>query len=719
MSDSAKSEGKRAGGIGVAVGLVGIVMMLILPIPPVLLDVLLAVSITISLLIFLMAVNFDNPLEFSTFPSVLLVATMLRLGLNVASTRLILLHGHEGPDAAGSVIEAFGAFVVGGSYVVGVIVFVILVVINFKVITAGASRIAEVAARFTLDAMPGKQMAIDSDLAGGHITEQEARKRRQAVFDEADFYGAMDGANKFVKGDAVAGLVVTIVNVVGGIVIAVGQRDMSIADAAETYTLLTVGDGLVSQIPALLVSIAAGIIASRTSTGTDLGSTLVWQFLRRPTPLYIGGGSLIALALVPGMPTLSFLGLGVLCIVFGRRATTRQDEAPPGEETPESKEKDDEPPLADLLHVDLLALEVGFDLVPLVDRNRGGELIQRIAGIRKQLCPELGVVVPPVHIRDNLQLASSKYRLLLSGTSIGEGLVRMGRLMAIRVSTSGPKVDLKGERCEDPAFGMPAVWIPSGDRERAELLGFTVVDPATVITTHLTELLKSHSADLLGRTEAQELLDAFAFTHSKLVEEVIPNLLPLGEVIKILKNLLREGVSIRDLRTILEAVADHATTVKNTDALTEYVRTTLARQLTAHYVDAEGNLAALLLAPDVELALRGRSVGGGPTAAAGAGAASRMGGDAGAATAGHDPNGGLGGRGPDPTLVPRVIGGLEQAIAGLGAAAVEPLVITAPDIRRTVALLAARHAPGLAVLSFNEVDPKVTVNTVGIVKLAA
>jgi flagellar biosynthesis protein FlhA len=666
----------------VAIGLVAIVLMLIVPLPSVLLDVLLTFSITIGLLVFLLAVNFGDPVEFSSFPSVLLVSTMLRLSLNIASTRLILLRGHEGPDAAGHVIQAFGAFVVGGSYVVGIIIFLILIVINFKVITAGAGRIAEVAARFTLDAMPGKQMAIDNDLANGHISEADARTRRKAIADEADFYGAMDGANKFVKGDAVAGLIITAINIVGGIIIGVAQQHLSFGTAAETYTILTVGDGLVSQIPALLTSTAAGLIASRTATGEDLGTTLLRQLLGRPEPLTVAGIALGGIALAPGMPTLAFLGLSGGCFVLASRATKRAKEPTKAEEP--KKPTDDETPIHDLLEVKILSLEVGFDLVPLVDRNRGGDLLKRIASVRRQLVPELGMVVPPVHVRDNLKLASGDYRLLLSGQPIGEGSLRPGRLLAVNPGGLGRVGELKGERTTEPAFGMPAIWIASGDRERAELLGYTVVDPATAAATHITELLRRHAADLLGRSETQELLDALARTQSKLVEEVVPTLMPLGELIKVLRNLLREGVGIRDLRTILEAVADHAATVKDPDVLTEFVRERLARQITARFADDRGQISAMVLGPDVEAALRGRSGPGNDAAA----------------------------------LVPRITRGLELAIAGVKGGG-EPLLLVAPDLRRSVAALAARHAPGLAVMSLRELDARTKVTTTGIVKLAA
>ena len=662
--DSASQKGTSTSR-AFALGLLGVVMMLILPVPAGALDVMLALSITTSLVVFLLAIHFGDPVDFSTFPSVLLVATTLRLSLNIASTRLILLNGHEGPDAAGSVIQTFGQFVVGGSYVVGIIVFLILVIINFKVITAGAGRISEVAARFTLDAMPGKQMAIDNDLANGHITEVEARKRRKKISDEADFYGAMDGANKFVKGDAVAGLIITAINIIAGIIIGVAQNGLSLADAAETYTILTVGDGLVSQIPALLVSTAAGLIASRTASGQDLGSSLIIQVLGRREPLLLAGVALVGLSLFPGMPTFSFMLLGGGCFYMARRAHQKQKEAEllASGAIPQAKAEsaDEEAPLHELMAVDLLALEVGFDLVPLVDKKRGGELLKRIGQIRRQLAQELGVVVPPCRVRDNLQLRPGEYRLVMSGTPIGGGELQNGRLLAI--DPGGASRGLKGIQTKDPAFGMPALWIPTGDKDRAEILGYTVVDPATVAATHLTEMMRQNAAEFLGRLEAQELIDAFAINNAKLVEEVIPTLLPLGEVIKVLKNLLTEGISIRDMRTILEAVADHAGQTKDTDQLTELVRQRMSRALTARY-SVDGDVHALVMDPSAENVFRARPAG--PESAPSV----------------------------DPTMLPQVINGLERAIGSLASVPSEPLLLTSPDVRANVANLAARHAPG-------------------------
>ena len=695
MSEPKSNTESLAGSRVFALGLVGVVIMLLVPVPAILLDVLLTFSVTISLLVFLLAINFGDPVEFSTFPSILLVATTFRLSLNIASTRLILLKGHEGPDAAGNVISAFGQFVVGGSYVVGIIIFLILVLINFKVITAGAGRISEVAARFTLDAMPGKQMAIDNDLANGHITEAEARKRRTKVSDEADFYGAMDGANKFVKGDAVAGIIITAINIIAGIIIGVAQNDLSLAEATETYTILTVGDGLVSQIPALLISAAAGLIATRTASGDDLGNTIRLQVLARREPLLLAGVVLVGIALLPGMPTFTFLALSGGCFFLASRAkeyeaaaVAREAAADSAAEGPATKKDTAEPSMAELMAVDLLALEVGFDLVPLVDKTRGGELLKRIAQIRKQVAQELGVVVPPVRVRDNLQLPSNAYRLVLSGTSVGQGNLRMNRMLAI--DPGGATGKLKGEKTTDPAFGMPAYWIASGDADRADIFGYTVVDPATVAATHLTELIRVNAGEFLGRLEAQELVDEFTEVNPKLVEELIPTIMPLGEVIKVLKNLLEEGVSIRDLRTIFESLADHGSTVKDAEQLTELVRQRLSRALTARFADPSGSMHALVLDPQVERVLRGQGL-----------------------------EDGQGSAFVDPTMIPRIVAGLERALGSLANVPNEPLVLTSPDIRRTFAALASRHAPGLAVLSFREVDARATVKTAGVVKLAA
>src|SRR5689334_3571161 len=572
----APAAGAPTGELVIPLALVAVVVIMVIPLPPLLIDLLLAVSISLALIILLVSMYAQQALEFSTFPSVLLVVTLFRLALNVASTRLILLHGNEGSSAAGHVIQAFGNFVVGGSYVVGFVVFLILVVINFAVITKGAGRIAEVAARFTLDAMPGKQLAIDADLNSGLITEKDARARRRAIEEEADFYGAMDGASKFVRGDAVAGLVITAINILGGFFIGVVQQGTDIETAAHTYTILTIGDGLVSQLPALLVSTAAGIVVTRATSGADLGSEVTAQLLMSPRVLWIVTAILGGFAVLPGLPFLPFIalagatgGLAAAGRGAGTRAVGGADAGPPAlvpkEEKPES-----------LLALDLMELEVGFELVPLVDPaagRPGGDLVERIRTLRRQLAQEMGFIVPPIHIRDNLQLKPSEYVIVLKGVEVARGEIRGGCSLAINPGTAVATVP--GVPTREPAFGLEALWIASHDRERAQLAGYTVVDAATVVITHLTEVIRRHAYELLGRQEVQQLLDAMAKSKPKVVEELVPQQLSVGGVQKVLQNLLREGISIRDLLTVLETLADHAGRTKDGDVLTEYVRQAL------------------------------------------------------------------------------------------------------------------------------------------------
>ena len=582
---------------------VGILMLMILPLPPLALDLLLALSISMSLVVLLTAAHIVRPLEFSVFPSVLLVLTLFRLALNVASTRLILLNGAEG-DGAGAVISTFGSFVVGGNTVVGVVIFLILVLINFAVITKGSGRIAEVAARFTLDALPGKQMSIDADLNAGLIDQAEAGARRVEVGREADFYGAMDGSSKFVRGDAVAGLIITAINIIGGLVVGVAQKGMSFGEAAQTYSVLTVGDGLVSQLPALLISTAAGVIVSRAAGASRLGDEVSGQLLRQPVVLWLAAVIVGALALVPGMPLLAFAPLAVALGYFARRALAGGADASSGEEgSAEDGAAPKDEPLAELLAVERLQLEVGYQLVSLVDGARGGSLPERIVGIRKLIARELGVVVPPIHVRDNLDLAPGDYRLLLSGAPIGNGSIRAGRLLAMGPDGVAEKVE--GEPTREPAFGLDALWIDPALERRAQTAGYTVVDPTSVIATHLTELLRANAAELLGRQELQELLDVVSERTPRVVEELIPKLLSTGEVIQVLRRLLEESVSIRDLRTILEALADHAATSRNVFALTELVRRRLANQISASLADADGVIHAALPDRAMEDVLRG------------------------------------------------------------------------------------------------------------------
>jgi flagellar biosynthesis protein FlhA len=588
------------GEVLVPLTLVATVVIMVVPLPPVLIDLLLALSISLGLTVLLVALYIQQPLQFSTFPSVLLVVTLFRLALNVASTRLILLHGAEGPGAAGHVIQAFGNFVVGGSYVVGVVVFLILVVINFAVITKGSIRIAEVAARFTLDAMPGKQLAIDADLNSGLITEREARARRRAIEEEADFYGAMDGASKFVRGDAVAGLVITAINIVGGFFIGVVQQGTDVQTAAQTYTILTVGDGLVSQIPALLISTAAGIIVTRAASEADLGTAVTGQLFASPRVLWAVSAILGAFALLPGLPFLPFVVLaGAAGTLAAQGGLAPRPAEGPGGGGPPAPPRAAERPEA-LLALDMMELEVGFELVPLVDAGRSGsgDLVERIKALRRQLALEMGFIVPPIHIRDNLDLKPNAYLILLKGNEIARGEVRPGAFLAINPGTVTAPVP--GIATREPAFGLDALWVAAAERERAQLAGYTVVDAATVVVTHLTEVIRRHAHELLGRQEVQQLLDQVAKTRPKVVEELVPQQLSLGGVQKVLQNLLREGIPIRDLQTILETLADHAPRTKDPEVLTEHVRQALGRAITRKLLGPDGTLAVVTLGAALE-----------------------------------------------------------------------------------------------------------------------
>jgi flagellar biosynthesis protein FlhA len=606
---AAPTAPKPAGLLSVATGesilplaLVGIVVIMVVPLPAAMIDVLLALSIAIALIILMVGLYLREPLEFSTFPSVLLVVTLFRLSLNVASTRAILLYGSEGPGAAGHVIQAFGRFVVGGNYVVGLVIFLILVVINFSVITKGAGRIAEVAARFTLDAMPGKQLAIDADLNSGLINEQEARKRRRTIESEADFYGAMDGASKFVRGDAVAGLAITAINIIGGFFIGVVQQGVQWQEAAQTYTMLSIGDGLVSQLPALLISTAAGIIVTRAASGADLGTDVGGQLLDSPRVLWMVSGILGAFALVPGLPFMPFIVLAGATAALATNATTLLAPALTASGEPVVAARMDDRPET-LLPLDLMELEVGFELVSLVDGsgNEGGDMVDRIRTVRRQLALEMGFIVPPVHIRDNLQLKANTYVVLLKGNEVARGEVRAGCYLAVCAGT--PTSSVPGVATVEPAFGMDALWVSAQDRERAQLAGYTVVDGATAIITHLTEVIRRHANELLGRQEVQQLLDALAKSRPKVVEELVPQQLSVGGVQKVLQQLLREGVSIRDLSTILETLADVAPRTKDPDALTDAVREALGRQITKHLTSPDNEVAIMTLAAPVERSL--------------------------------------------------------------------------------------------------------------------
>ncbi|MFZ2853547.1 MAG: flagellar biosynthesis protein FlhA [Rhodocyclaceae bacterium] len=591
-----------------------ILAMMVLPLPPFALDVLFTFNIAISVVVMLVAMNVMRPLEFSIFPTVLLVTTLLRLSLNVASTRVVLLQGHTGPDAAGKVVEAFGHFLVGGNYAVGIVVFMILVIINFVVITKGAGRVAEVGARFTLDAMPGKQMAIDADLNAGLIGEDEARRRRKEVSQEADFFGSMDGASKFVRGDAVAGIMIMLINVVGGLIVGVLQHNLDIATAAKVYTLLTIGDGLVAQIPALIISIAAGMVVTRVGDDQDISAQFTAQLFSNPRVIGLTAAIVGFLGLIPGMPNFVFItlasALGVLAWKLDQR---KHDVAPlPVSVAPVPAPETQEASWADVVPLDVLGLEVGYRLIPLVDKAQDGELLRRIRGIRKKFAQEVGFLVSPVHIRDNLELKPNAYRILLKGVEIGQGEAFPGNLLAINPGRVAGT--LHGVATVDPAFGLPAIWIEPALRDQAQAFGYTVVDPSTVTATHLNHLILSNAAQLLGRQETQALLDHLAKEMPKLVEDLVPKVLPLGVLQKVLQNLLEEGVPIRDMRTIIETLAESATRTQDPEALTAQVRVALGRSIVQQLYPSGTEIQVMSLDPQLERVLLQAVAGSGESA---------------------------------------------------------------------------------------------------------
>jgi len=666
------SEITGSGSALMAVGVVGILMVMIIPLPTWMLDILLSVSIMTSIVILLMSMYVTKPLDFSAFPSVLLVVTLLRLSLNVASARLILLHGSEGTGAAGQVIKAFGTFVVGGNYVVGFIVFSVLVLINFVVITKGATRVAEVAARFTLDAMPGKQMSIDADLNTGLITDSQARKRRQEIENEANFYGAMDGASKFVRGDAIAGIIIVLVNLIGGLIVGVLQQNMAVVDAARTYSLLTIGDGLVTQIPALVVSTAAGMLVTRTAGSSDLGDQMKAQVFGQPKAIAIASVMLFTFALIPGMPKMAFM-----IVAFGT-AFMAWNLLRKGSPEAETEEEEIAVPAAaepqDLITpVDPMGLEVGYGLIPLVDASQGGELLQRIKALRKQMASEMGFIVPSIHIRDNLQLRPNEYAVMIKGVEVAKGELLAGHYMAITPEDPGPEI--KGIRTKEPAFGLPAVWVAEEDRETVLASGLVVVDAATVITTHLTELIKNHVDELLGRMEVQTLIDGLTNMYPKIVEEIVPKTVPLGVLQKVLQRLLRERVSIRDLITIIETLADYVPMTKNADILVGYVRQALSRSITRQYMDEESNVVVMMVSPDVEEAI-GKSV-------------QHMEYESFVT--------------PDPNMASRLIGNIQNGISLCTSRGIQPILLSSPNVRIHLRKIVERFFPNVVILSHNEI----------------
>ncbi|PIX96161.1 MAG: flagellar biosynthesis protein FlhA [Hydrogenophilales bacterium CG_4_9_14_3_um_filter_63_34] len=673
--------------LGAPILVVMILAMMVLPLPPFLLDLLFTFNIALAMMVLLISLYTLKPLEFSVFPTVLLLTTLLRLSLNVASTRVVLLHGHTGPDAAGKVIEAFGQFLVGGNYTVGLIVFIILVLINFMVITKGAGRIAEVSARFTLDAMPGKQMAIDADLNAGLIGEDDARHRRAEIAQEADFYGSMDGASKFVRGDAVAGIIIMLINIVGGLIVGVAQHGLDLATAANNYTLLTIGDGLVAQIPALVISTAAGIVVSRVSSEEDLNQQILSQMFGRPQAIFLTAGILALMGLIPGMPHTAFLLIGGALAGAGYLLLQRaraEAEAAPVAAGPAQPEAPAEVNWDDVAAVDRLGLEVGYRLVPLVDRQQDGDLLRRIRGIRKKIAQDLGFLVPAVHIRDNLQLKPNSYRVTLKGVSVAEGEAIAGKFLAINPGRVLGVV--QGQAASDPAYGLPAVWIEAGQRDQAQTYGYTVVDTGTVVATHLTKVINEHAPELLGREETQELLDHVAKQYPKLVEDLTPKQLSVTGIQKVLQNLLEEQVHIRDMRSILETLAENAGRSQDPDELTAAVRVALGRAIIFDTFGGVQELPVMALEPNLEQiliqALANR-------------------GDAGA--------------GLEPGLAERLVRETVQSVEHQESAGLPAVLLSPPAIRTILARFLRRSAPSLKVLSHAEVPDGKTIRITSLI----
>jgi len=680
-------------GLGVPVMLLLMLGMMIVPMPALGLDALFTFNISLSLIVLLAVVYAKRPLEFAVFPTVILLATLLRLGLNVASTRVVLLEGHTGTDAAGKVIEAFGEFVIGGNYAVGLVVFGILVIINFVVVTKGAGRVSEVSARFTLDAMPGKQMAIDADLNAGLLNQEEAQARRQDVIQEADFYGSMDGASKFVRGDAVAGILILFINIIGGLSIGIAQHDMQFSDAVRNYTLLTIGDGLVAQIPSLVLSTATAIIVTRVTSSQDMGGQILGQLFEDPRVLVVTASILGLLGIIPGMPNLAFL---TLAAIFGGAAymkmkkqreqqvqevASQELKAAVEEPAPEVKELTWD----DVIPVDTLGLEVGYRLIPLVDKNQGGQLMGRIKGIRKKLTQDLGFLIPSVHIRDNLELSPDTYRITLLGATVGEATIHPDRELAINPGQVYGA--LQGIPGKDPAFGLEATWIEPSQRDQAQTMGYTVVDPSTVVATHLSHIISSHGYELLGREEVQQLLDNVAKVAPKLVEGLVPDILPLGGVVKVLQSLLEDGIPIRDMRRIVETLADEGARSQDPAILTSMVRVALGRSIIQQINGIASELAVITLDPSLEQLLQ-ESV----------------------RTAGS------GGLGLEPGLAENMFSALGEATQRQEMNGQPAVLLVSALIRPVLARLIKGSIPALKVLSYNEIpdDKQIKImSTVG------
>lgn len=690
-----QQSGKR--GLAAPILLMAMLSMMVLPMPAVALDIFFTLNIGVSLVVLLVCVYAKRPLDFVVFPTVLLITTLMRLSVNVASTRVVLLEGHTGTGAAGSVIEAFGEFVIGGNYAVGLVVFAILVIINFIVVTKGAGRVSEVSARFTLDAMPGKQMAIDADLNSGLITQDEARTRREDISAEADFYGSMDGASKFVKGDAIAGILILFINIIGGFAIGMAQHDLSAADAVQFYTLLTIGDGLVAQIPSLLLSSATAIIITRNSKERDLGEQVFGQLFSNTKPLWVTAGILGILGAIPGMPNVAFLSLALIMALSAYYFDYKEnsDEVLSGdvidaqsqtEQVAEQQKAAENKELSwdDVKQVDLIGLEVGYGLIPLVDRNQDGMLLNRIKGIRKKLSQDFGFLIQPVHIRDNLDLSPNAYRITLLGVPIGESEIYPDKEMAINPGTVYG--ELQGIKGIDPAFGLEAIWIDSNQRDHAQTLGYTVVDAATVVATHLSQLLQEHSYDLIGYEEVQQMLDKLAEESPKLVEDLVPKTLSLGTIVKVLQSLLKEAVPIRDMRSIAETLADNGTRSQDPDELTSYVRVALGRSIIQNIVGVAAEMPVITLDPALEQLLL-ESVQGAS-------------------------NGALG---IEPGMADRLFKSLEQVTQQQEIKGEASILVVAPPIRAYLSKLIRHTIRGLHVMSYNEIPDNKKIKVVATV----
>ena len=686
--NNAKTLGAK--GLGAPLVLMMILGMLVIPLPPFALDIFFTFNITLSLVVLLVVVYTFKPLDFSVFPSLLLIATLLRLALNVASTRVVLLEGHQGGDAAGKVIEAFGAFVIGGNYAVGLVVFAILVIINFVVVTKGAGRVSEVSARFTLDAMPGKQMAIDADLNSGLINQDEARVRREEVAREADFYGAMDGASKFVRGDAVAGILILLINIVGGLAIGMLQHDLDISTALRFYALLTIGDGLVAQIPSLLLSTSAAIIVTRVASSAeqDVGAQVLSQLFTSPKAWVVTAVVLFLMGIIPGMPNFAFLSLalsaaGAAWWIYNKQRQAAVAAAVPDVAPPPSQEQT-ELSWEDVQPVDIIGLEVGYRLIPLVDRNQGGQLMNRIKGVRKKLSQELGFLVQPVHIRDNLDLSPTGYRILLNGVTVGESEIYPDKDLAINPGQVFGT--LQGMMTTDPAFGLEAVWIDPNQRDHAQTLGYTVVDSSTVVATHLSEILQSHASELIGHEEVQQLLDVLSRSAPKLVEDLVPKTLTLGQVLKVLQNLLSENVSIRDIRSIAETLAEYAPKSQDIGALTSAVRISLSRSIVQQLIGPIEEIPVIVLDPNLEQILQQSMQ---PSE--------------------------QGGMGFEPGLAEQLQKALIETASQQEMTGQESILLVAAPLRTWMARFAKHSVPGMHVLSYNEVPDNRQIKVVATV----